>query len=308
MNKAEKTILQAFFGKTLNLTAEDVAPIFEEKGDDFELKENALPFLLGHDATRIKTFKDEVATSEKNGFDKGYKKSQAEVLPGLEKKIKDKFSFDSDKQGLELIEELVAAKANANVLEEDKVKVHPAFLKREKELLAQIDTEKATLEKKLKDREDEIISERTFEGIVSSADKTLEALKAILPKDSDKAKNQKQLLVNELKGYKYEKQGDQIVILKPDGKRLEDLHGKPIDFDTLVKETASKYWDFETSVPRQGAGATNDSNNNGNQTASAYKGTIPTNDVEYTKAFNAASSKEERVALLNAYEASQQKV
>ena len=308
MNKAEKTILQAFFGKTLNLTAEDVAPIFETKGDDEELKEDALKFLLGHDATRIKTIKDEVATSEKTGFDKGYKKAQAEVLPGLEKKIKEKFNIDSDKQGLELIEELVAAKANANVLEEDKVKVHPAFLKREKELLAQIETEKATLEKKLKDREDEIVSERTFESIVSSADRTLDSLKAILPKDADKAKNQKQLLVNELKGYKYEKQGEQIVILKPDGKRLEDLHGKPIDFDTLVKETASKYWDFEVATPRQGAGATNDSTNNGNQTANTYKGAIPTNDAEYSKAFNSLTSKEDRVALLNAYEASQQKV
>jgi hypothetical protein len=307
MNKSEKSILQAFFGKTLNLTAEDVAPIFETKGDDEELKEDALKFLLGHDATRIKTIKDEVATSEKTGFDKGYKKAQAEVLPGLEKKIKEKFNIDSDKQGLELIEELVAAKANANVLEEDKVKVHPAFLKREKELLKQIEDEKTALEKKFKDREDEIANEKTFSEIVGLSDKTLEALKPVLPKDAEKAKNQKQLLINELKGFKYEKQGDQIVILNADGKRLEDDHGKPVSFDSLIKNTASKYWDFEVNQQRQGSGANNDNQNNGNAASNTYKGTVPTNDAEFTKAFNAASSKEERVAMLNAYEA-QQKV
>lgn len=306
MNKAEKTILQAFFGKTLNLTAEDVAPIFETKGDDEELKADALNFLLGHDVTRIKAIKDEVATSEKTGFDKGYKKAQAEVLPNLEKKIKEKFALDSDKQGLELIDELVAAKANANVLEEDKVKVHPAFLKREKELLKQIEDEKAVLEKKFQDREDEIVSEKTFSEIVGLSDRTLETLKPILPKDAEKAKNQKQLLVNELKGFKYDKQGDQVVILKADGKRLEDEHGKPVSFDTLIKNTASKYWDFESGTERQGAGANNDTANNGNATT-GFKGVVPKNDAEYSVAFNNAKTKEERADLITAYEASQQK-
>jgi len=69
MKKSEKDTLITFFGKTLNLTAEDVAPIFEEKGDDHELKSDALKVLLGHDATRVKTFKDEISDTEKKSFE-----------------------------------------------------------------------------------------------------------------------------------------------------------------------------------------------------------------------------------------------
>src|SRR6478736_2638624 len=106
MKADEKKLLIEFFGKTLNLTAEDVAPIFETKGDDEELKSDALSVLLKHDAARVTKLKGDVATIEKDQFDKGYKKAEAVVLQKLEKDVKEKFGVSSDKQGLELFEEI----------------------------------------------------------------------------------------------------------------------------------------------------------------------------------------------------------
>lgn len=313
MKASEKETLIAFFGKTLNLTAEDVAPIFEKKGDEEELKPDALKTLLAHDATRIKALKDEVATVETESFNKGYKKAQGEALTKWEKEIKEANGIKSDKKGLELITEIVKAKAEPGTLDADKIKTHPDYLKMEKELNDKIELTKTEWESKYNKRETELSAEKTFSTIMDKANKTLEALKPVLPKDSEKAKNQKQLLINELKGLTYEEKNGELIILKSDGKRLEDAHGKPVKFEDLVKDTAAKYWDFESGEGRNGSGA--DNNVGGTKVGNVIKttadgsttvkwgGQVPKNDAEYEAAFKTTTNAEERMALLDAYEA-----
>lgn len=310
MNKQEKSILIEFFGKTLNLTAEDVAPIFEKKGDDEELKSDALSLLLKHDATRVKAFKDEVATAEKAAFDKGHKKAASEILPKLEKSIKEKFGFDSDKQGTDLIEEIIASKTKAPEIEEDKVKIHPAYTKLEKESAKRLKEIEETWTKKLEEREKEIARKEVLSTVKKS---TIAELKKLNPvfgtKDESKINNQiDQLLMKELESYDFVIQDEETLVMK-DGKRLEDAHGKPVTFETLVKEKASKHWDFADGQGRQGAGASNDDAAAAAAAAAAagnkYKGPIPKTEEEFNKVFPTIKDPDQRVALLEEFEKSQ---
>lgn len=313
MNKSEKEILVQFFGKTLNLTAEDVAPIFEEKGDDHELKQDALKTLLTFDADRVKTIKGDVSKIEKDQFDKGYKKAQAEILPKFEKQIKEKFSFDSDKQGLELFEELITSKTKAPELEEDKVKIHPAYTKLEKEAAKKLKEAEDAWSKKIEDREKEIAKKETLNQVKKSTLAELNKLNPIYgTKDESKINNQiDYLLMKELDQYDYLIQNGETIVMK-EGKRLEDQHGKPVTFETLIKEKAAQHWDFSDGKERQGAGADNDAAAKAKAAAAAgkivYKGTLPKSEAEFNTLFANEKDSQQRIALMEEFEASQQTV
>lgn len=309
MKQEEKKVLIEFFGKTLNLTAEDVAPIFETKGDDEELKSDALNVLLQHDAARIKKFKDD----EKLSHDKGYKKAQAESLLKLEKAIKEKFEFDSDKQGLDLIEEIVTSKTKAPELEEDKVKIHPAYTKLEKETTKRLKEVEETFKQKIEEREKEIAKKETLNMVKKS---TIAELKKLNPnfgtKDDSKINNQIDLLLmKDLEQFEYITQNDETIVMK-EGKRLEDQHGKPITFEALVKDKAAKHWDFTEGEARSGAGASNDDAAKAAAAKAAgkiaYKGKLPKNEAEFNSLFAAEKDADQRVALMEEFEASQQAV
>lgn len=304
MKAEEKKIITAFLEKTLNYSADKVASIFVKNGDDEELTPNALDVLLPDDVARVQGLKDNAKTM----FDNGFKKAQGEVMSKFEADIKAKFGIDSDKQGIEIIEEIIAAKIPAaKAADPEKVKVDPLYLKMEKELNDQIKAAKAEGEAKLKEFQDGVAKEKTFSKVATKADLELQKLRPILSKDPEKAKNQKKLLLQTLEGFTYEENGDDLVILK-DGKRHEDQHGKPISFASLVKETANQYWDFEQGEEHQGSGAEK-GGANGNQAAAAagkkWTGKIPKNDDEFAQVFPTLETADERISFTQAYEDSQ---
>jgi len=303
MKAEEKKIITAFLEKTLNYSADKVASIFVKKEDEEELKPEALDELLTADATRVQAFKDK----EKTMFDNGYKKAQGEVLSKRENELKARLGIDSDKVGDELIDEIIAAKTPAaakGALDDEKVKTHPVFLNREKELLKQIKDTETAGETKLKEFQDGVAKEKIFSDVAAKANTVLETLKPILSKDPVKAANQKKLLMDELQGFTFEKNGDDLVILK-DGKRHEDQHGKPISFDTLVKETAGKYWDFEQGEEHEGSGAEKGQGTNpaGAAAGSKWTGKLPNSDEEYTEMFSKITDVNQRIAFNKAVEA-----
>lgn len=305
MKASEQKIITAFLGKTLNMPTEKVAELFKKNGEEEELQPEALDALLKEDALRVKTFKDENQTH----FENGQKKATKEFGTNRDKEIKTKYGIDSDKIGLDLVEEILTKKLAAETLDAEKVKSHPEYLKLEKDADKKAKDIEAALNKKFEDREKELAAEKTFTNVLSDADKHLAVIKPILPKDAERAKNQKKLLEGDLKGFTYQDIDGQRVVFKPDGKRLEDLHGKPISFEELVKQTAAKYWDFETGESRQGSGADNDGNNGNNSGGAKNKwaGEVPKNDDEFSREFNkltGAENAEKRVQLLDAYESS----
>ncbi len=308
MKKEEKESLIEFFGKTLNITAEDVAPIFEEKGDDHELKTDAVKTLLKFDADRVAKLKGDVAKVEKDQFDKGYKKAQAEILPKLEKQVKEKYSIDSDKQGLDLFEEIITLKTKTPELEVDKVKAHPEYMKLEKEADKKLKEAEAVWTKKIEDREKEIAREKTLSTVKKAAMAELKKLDPIFgTTDENKINNQiDHLLMKGLEQFEFVIQNDEMVAMK-DGKRLEDAHGKPITYSELIKTEASKHWDFGDGKERSGSGANNDDAAGAGSKGAAgkkYKGQLPKSEEEFNQKFATEKDPEQRVALMEEFEAS----
>lgn len=305
MKASEKKIITAFLDKTLNMSAETVASLFEKNGDEEDLKENAGEILEKEDAERVKTLKGDSKTI----FDNGYKKAQVEVLSKFEKEIADKFEFKSDKKGIELIDEIVAAKTKLPDLDDDKVKIHPVYTKAEKEFQKKLKEQEDAFKAQIEAKEKEDAKKETFSKIKATAIKQLkEQLKpAFGTNDEIKIQNQiDRLLISDLSQYDYITQGDEIIIMK-DGKRLEDKHGKAITLDNLVKENAAKNWELETGQSRQGSGGNNDPDpkkvgTGGN--VDKWTGKVPTTEEEYSSEFLKITDKKQRVLFNEAYEAS----
>lgn len=283
-----KDLLNGFLGKTLNMPAEKVASLFNEDGT---VKDTSLNEILALDTTRVQTFKSE-ATSE---FDNGYKKAQREVLELREKEIREKFGINSNKKGLELIDEIVTAKAGQTVaLEPEKVKLHPEYIKLQDELNKRLQETETTWKEKYDSREKEIANEKTFETISKKADSLL-AGKYALPEDLKLSNNQKKLLLMELKEYGFQPNGEDFVIVDKDGKVKNDAHGNRISFETLINDIASNYWPKLDGQQRQGSGANNNANSN-SQAANVYKGKIKTED-DYVNEMAKATTPEQRMAI-----------
>lgn len=304
MNAAEKKILTAFLGKTSNIPAETFASLFTKKEDETEeLNDKALDILLNDHAETVKTAK----ANEKLLFDNGYKKAQIEVLSKLEKDLSEKFEFKSDKKGLELIEEIVISKTKAPELDEDKVKIHPLFIKTEKESAKKIKELEESFKTKFEEREKELAREQTFNTVTKKATDLLKTFKPIFG-TADEAKIQNQierLLMGDIKSYEFLDQNGELIVMK-EGKRLEDLHGKPISFEALIKENAAKHWDFEEVTGRAGAGANNDEAAKAAAAKLAgkkYKGDIPKTEEEFGRVFPTIIDPEQRAAFVDEYEA-----
>ncbi len=266
-----KKIYHAFLAKTLNLTEAEVASLLYANDDGTEIKPDALAQLIAKDATRVERFKTERQTF----FDNGYKKAQKEALTSIEKELKEKFALASDKQGVELVEEIVSTALGKGVqMDEDKVKVHPAFIKEMNTLKAQLKEANATWEKKYNDRETSITKEKTFDSIKSKTRQLIESMKPVMPKDAAKAEKQWQLFLNDLAGYEFSVTDDTISILK-EGKVLEDKHGNRINFDAFIKEAAP--WEFESGTSKSSAG----NDNNGGAGTGATN--VTQGKLKYTK-------------------------
>lgn len=112
--------------------------------------------------------------------------------------------------------------------------------------------------------------------------------------------------MGDIKSYEFIDQNGELIVMK-EGKRLEDLHGKPISFDALIKENAAKHWDFEEGTGRAGAGADNDAAAKAAAAAAKagkkYKGELPKTEEEFGRIFPTLTDPEQRAALAEEFEA-----
>ena len=221
----------ATFKKT-GMTDEQVASLFNEDGTEFT--ENANTIILNHDATRVQKIKDDGTKL----FNDGHKKGLSEGASKIEKEIAEKYGIKSEKIGIELIDELITSKAakSTDPINDETIKLHPAFVKLQDELTKQVKGKDKEWEDKFKQRDSEIAKANLFKEVVSKAKSTVLGLKPILPKDQAKADKQMELLVAELSklGFNSTEDGKDF-ILEKDGKPVEDAHGNRINFETYVK-------------------------------------------------------------------------
>lgn len=299
MNLKEKF---ASYLKKIGVEDAKVASLFNEDGT--ELTESAIDELLKHDATRVQKMKDDGTKL----FNDGHKKGLSEGATKIEKEIAEKYGITSDKIGIELIDEVIISKSakGSEGLDEEKVKLHPTFVKMQDELSKQLKNKDKEWETKFTQRDQEIAKANLFKEVVSKAKSRVKPESYLLPKDQARQEKQMELLVAELSKLGYNKTEDgKDYILEKDGKPVEDAHGNRINFDAYVDSLAQSIWDPIQGQQRQSTGNSNDGNNGANGNQNKWAGKVPTNENEYITAIGSAKNAEERLAIADAYESAQ---
>ena len=301
-----KTIITGLLSKAYNFDNGKIAELF--KDGETELSEDQqkeiLQKLLDEDAKRVEAIKKSVDT--KPAFQDGFKKAQGEILTKFEKDLKEKFGIESDKMGLELVEELVSKKSEGGQggdLTEDAIKRSKVFQDMESNLKKQITTVKTEYETKINEIQDGYKAEQTFSNVSQKALQIFNGLNPILPQNKTVADNQVKFFVNSLKDFKFDVQDERIVVMDKDGKVLEDGHGNSRSFEDIVKETASGLFEFKANNGGSGSG-------NGGQgqggSGSSYAGSVPKTFEELEKVMSDTSiSIEDRSNIMAEYEKAQ---
>lgn len=301
-----KTIITGLLSKAYNFDNGKIAELF--KDGETELSEDQqkeiIQKLLDEDAKRVEAIKKSVDT--KPAFQDGFKKAQGEILTKFEKDLKEKFGLESDKMGLELVEELVSKKSEGGQggdLTEDAIKRSKVFQDMESNLKKQITTVKTEYETKINEIQDGYKAEQTFSNVSQKALQIFNGLNPILPQNKTVADNQVKFFVNTLKDFKFDVQDERIVVMDKDGKVLEDGHGNSRSFEDIVKETASGLFEFKANNGGSGSG-------NGGQgqggSGSSYAGNVPKTFEELEKVMSDTSiSIEDRSNIMAEYEKAQ---
>ena len=301
-----KTIITGLLSKAYNFDNGKIAELF--KDGETELSEDQqkeiLQKLLDEDAQRVENIKKSV--DKKDAFQDGFKKAKSEVLTDFEKGLKEKFGIESDKTGLELIEEVVSKKSEGGQggdVTEDAIKRSKVFQDMESNLKKQITTVKTEYETKINEIQDGYKAEQTFSNVSQKALQIFNGLNPILPQNKTVADNQVKFFVNTLKDFKFDVQDERIVVMDKDGKVIEDGHGNSRSFEDIVKETASGLFEFKANNGGSGSG-------NGGQgqggSGSSYAGNVPKTFEELEKVMSDTSiSIEDRSNIMAEYEKAQ---
>ena len=298
-----KTIITGLLSKAYNFDNGKIAELF--KDGETELSEDQqkeiLQKLLDEDAKRVEAIKKSVDT--KPAFQDGFKKAQGEILTKFEKDLKEKFGLESDKMGLELVEELVSKKSEGGQggdLTEDAIKRSKVFQDMESNLKKQITTVKTEYETKINEIQDGYKAEQTFSDVSQKALQIFNGLNPILPQNKTVADNQVKFFVNTLKDFKFDVQDERIVVMDKDGKVIEDGHGNSRSFEDIVKETASGLFEFKANNGGSGSG------NGQGESVSSYAGNVPKTFEELEKVMSDTSiSIEDRSNIMAEYEKAQ---
>lgn len=301
-----KTIITGLLSKAYNYDNGKIAELF--KDGETELSEQQqteiLNKILEIDAQRVENIKKSV--DKKDAFQDGFKKAKSEVLTDFEKGLKEKFGIESDKTGLELIEEVVSKKSEGGQggdITEDAIKRSKVFQDMESNLKKQVTTVKTEYETKINEIQDGYKAEQTFSNVSQKALQIFNGLNPILPQNKTVADNQVKFFVNTLKDFKFDVQDERIVVMDKDGKVLEDGHGNSRSFEDIVKETASGLFEFKANNGGSGSG-------NGGQgqggSGSSYAGNVPKTFEELEKVMGDNSiSIEDRSNIMAEYEKAQ---
>ena len=301
-----KTIITGLLSKAYNFDNGKIAELF--KDGETELSEQQqteiLNKILEIDAQRVENIKKSV--DKKDAFQDGFKKAKSEVLTDFEKGLKEKFGIESDKTGLELVEEVVSKKSEGGQggdITEDAIKRSKVFQDMESNLKKQITTVKTEYETKINEIQDGYKAEQTFSNVSQKALQIFNGLNPILPQNKTVADNQVKFFVNTLKDFKFDVQDERIVVMDKDGNVLEDGHGNSRSFEDIVKETASGLFEFKANNGGSGSG-------NGGQgqggSGSSYAGNVPKTFEELEKVMSDTSiSIEDRSNIMAEYEKAQ---
>lgn len=245
-----KEVLQGVLVKSHNWTDTEVSSLFNEDGS---LKDDALDSILNKQAEvvekqRAKAKAERDAQLQRGRRERGEELEKALKAAGVE------LEGATGEEAVEKFKAALEAKAKPSELEEDKVKTHPAYTKREKELLAQITAKEKEVADKLAERDAKDQRERTLSKVKQRAEELKSVLKPVLPDDEKIAKSQLRLLDLDINAVEFETDEDGTVLLKKDGKRLEKDNGHPMSLDEYLEGAIRSNFQIQVSDKKGSAG------------------------------------------------------
>jgi hypothetical protein len=255
-----KDILLGFASKALNLDNEQLAELLYKKSDDGKLTEetspDAIDKLLEAHVAHVAKIKGE--GGGKDRFNDGHAAGKKEALSQLEDRLRREFKVDSKATGIDLVKEVVSAFAKAEASEE-KIKVHPLFLKIESDFAAKEEAMRAEYEGRIKAKEDEYGRKDRFSTVAQP--KILEEfakLNPVLPTNPKAAANHQMEFLKRFQRYDFEAlQTGEVLVKLPDGTRVETEHGHPAKLSDLVRQQAEMLYDFAQQGEKGNSGNNN---------------------------------------------------
>ncbi|MCA9497105.1 MAG: hypothetical protein KC589_09240 [Nanoarchaeota archaeon] len=242
----------------------------------------------------------------KERFDNGYAKAKQEVLSDFEKSVRDKFSFSSDKKGVDLISELVSSKLKSvkdGAIDPDQIMKSSTYM----DMIKQKDDEKlAEIEKIKGSYEDQISSYKKAEVnkvLSEKAMSIIDGLKPVFSSNSEVAANQRKTLINDiLNSGKFElNDKGSIIPLNEDGKVLLDDHKNPVKYDDIVINRTKSLFDIQVAKDRSSSGGAGGSDDDKEKPSFKWDGNAPKNSNEYIKLIQSAGSLEEKAAITESW-------
>ena len=251
----EQEVMLNAFSKYFNKTDDELLEMLYDKGEDdaLVLKEGVADMLIDLDTKRIERIRKEASESATKKFDDFAKKTKKDVMTKLESELKQKYGVESDKTGVELVEEITASLSVGGGITEDNIKTNPIYLKLEREIKEGFKGELEEKERVFNEFKDNVERNAKLGDVKKKAREVFLGLSPVLSVDAAKAERQTQEFLNRLNGHDFIIDGDTIMIKRGDG-RLEDGHGNPVSFESFVKGEAEQLYDFNVQKQRTSPG------------------------------------------------------
>jgi hypothetical protein len=247
-----KAILEELSKVALNIPAGELSELL--KKTDEELTDDEVEAI----ATRLKKQYASILTTinttnnrEKEKLNEGMRRKAEE----FEKALRTSFGVDSEKQGQELIDEIVThvnskPDTKGKQLTDDDIKKHPAFIRAESEYKKQLREAQEQAEKSVNDLKADYQRKDVFSKVSKEALARFDEMRPVLSDDPKRAQAQRDLLLEKLGSYDFEEVDGKFIPLK-EGRKVENEFGHTLEFPDLVKNTASLYFDFKVAEDRQ---------------------------------------------------------
>lgn len=235
-------VITGLLSKAYKLDNGEIAELLKD-GEGIT-EDTILDLILEKDTARVASIKKSIDTTGK--FQEGYAKAKKEERSAFEKELKEKLGVESELTGVELVEDIVAKKAEkgAKIANDEDVKKHPVYQALDTRFKADVKAKEDEWKEKYTSLESTYQKKEKFGSIKEKALSLLDGMKPVLPDDTEVANTWKSTFVGALEGYEFEEQGSKVIVMK-DGKVVDDSHGNTLTLEELVKNTAPKFFVFQ---------------------------------------------------------------
>jgi len=298
-------ILNDLLQKVYNLPENEVASLYkldEEGKPTNEYAENALDVILQKDAERVAALKGKpVDTTEL--YNKAVKETEGKIHSKWEESLRADYpTVDPERKLRGDALRLAVKEFRFQQQEIPDVKNHPEFLSLEKKALQMVEEKENEWKQRFEEQEQTFVQRQQWEGITKDIRSYFFGSGFVLPEDKVKQEAHFEDFVPKFQGFKFQRNADgTILVMNPDGSRVENQHGHPIFLHDLVLLKGKERYEVMKQPPVGSAG-----NDNGGKPTVSYSFK---DEKDYMIQYNAvpASDYEKREAMYKSWEAQQNK-